>query len=60
MRPDAEVMCGAHYRLGDLRLRRLRSKVIRRMNKGRISWDFGADMADRLWKQIKDQAISRL
>lgn len=52
-------MCGRHYRLADLRLRRLRAKVIRRMTRGKLRWEFGADMAERLWRQIKAQAVTR-
>lgn len=56
---DREIMCGAHYRLGDARLRRLRAKVIRKLKSGRLSWDFGAAMAERLWIKIKEQAMTR-
>lgn len=53
-----EVICGKHWRLADLKLRRLVTKVRRRAK--RVGWSHQLQALDnRLWLKGKSQAIER-
>ena len=53
-----EVVCGKHWRLADLRLRRLVTKVRRKARK--LGWSDALLRLDhKLWNRGREQAIER-